>query len=31
MQGKQREAQEIYAEYETSWQNSDVMLARSRL
>jgi len=31
MQGKQGEAQEAYAEYEASWQNSDVMLARSRL
>jgi tetratricopeptide (TPR) repeat protein len=31
MQGKEREAQEAFAEYEASWQNSDVMLARSRL
>ena len=31
MQGKEREAREVYAEYEASWQNSDVMLARSRL
>ena len=31
MQGKQRQAQEVYAEYEASWQNSDVMLAHSRL
>lgn len=30
-QGKDREAQELYAEYESSWQNSDVVLARSRL
>lgn len=30
-QGKDREAQELYAEYELSWQNSDVVLARSRL
>jgi predicted Zn-dependent protease len=31
MQGKEQEAQEVYAEYEASWKNSDVMLARSRL
>ena len=31
MQAKERDAQEVYAEYEISWQNSDVMLARSRL
>lgn len=31
MQGKEQEAQQIYAEYEASWQNSDVLLARSRL
>lgn len=31
MQGKEREAQEAFAQYEASWQNSDVMLARSRL
>jgi len=31
MQGKEREAKEAFAEYEASWQNSDVMLARSRL
>lgn len=31
MQGKEREAQEVFAEYEASWQKSDVMLARSRL
>ena len=31
MQGRERDAQEVYAEYEASWQNSDVMLARSRL
>ena len=31
MQGKAGEAQEVFAEYEASWQNSDVMLARSRL
>ena len=30
MQGKERQAQEVYAEYESSWQNSDAMLARSR-
>lgn len=31
MQDKEAEAREVYAEYEASWQNSDVMLARSRL
>ena len=31
MQGKEREAQEVFAEYEASWQNADVLLARSRL
>lgn len=31
MQGKGRQAQEVFAEYEASWRNSDVMLARSRL
>ena len=31
MQGREREAQVVYAEYEASWQDSDVMLARSRL
>ena len=33
MQGKEgeAEAEAVYAEYQASWQNSDVMLARSRL
>jgi tetratricopeptide (TPR) repeat protein len=31
MQGKEQEAKVAYAEYQTSWQNSDVKLARSRL
>ena len=31
MQGKEGEAEAVYAEYQASWQNSDVMLARSRL
>jgi tetratricopeptide (TPR) repeat protein len=31
MQGKDREAQEVYAAYEASWRNADVLLARSRL
>jgi hypothetical protein len=31
MQGKEGEAEAVYAEYQASWLNSDVMLARSRL
>ena len=31
MQGKEGEAEAVYAEYQASWKNSDVMLARSRL
>ena len=31
MQGKEGEAEAVYAEYQVSWLNSDVMLARSRL
>lgn len=31
MQGKEDEAKVAYADYQAAWQNSDVMLARSRL
>ena len=31
MQGKMDEAAVVYAEYQAAWQDSDVMLARSRL
>jgi tetratricopeptide (TPR) repeat protein len=31
MQGKEAEAQAAYAQYQEAWQDSDVMLARSRL
>ena len=29
MQGREREAREVYAEYEASWRNADVLLAQS--